>query len=490
MSRITALRLGPSKKELLSTTAASLFILGTIGASVPATAQSFFSPSKSNTSQAMTVDKRGLLTMAPLLENVTPAVVSIEVSGSAKLSGLSDQQAELFERFFGGRIPLQQEERKRQGIGSGVIVDADEGLIITNHHVIDGADEIFVTLDDGRSLEAALVGSDKKTDIAVLKIKASGLKALNFAKSDDTKVGDYVIAVGNPFGLSSTVTSGIISAKGRDNARGGNYADFLQTDASINPGNSGGALVNSKGELIGINTAIVSSTGGNNGIGFAVPVKMVRGVMKQLVEYGEVKRGRIGISIRNIDLDLQEAMGLSTRKGALVNEVVEDSAADKAGLEAGDVVVRFNNEDILDASDIRNAVGLVEPGTRTDIAYLRDGKRISSKITVEEVDEEPTVLNEKTIKDLPAMESFSGAELTAIPEDLNPRGGDEGVYIVRVEVGSKAQRAGLRKGDIIRKVNRIKVKDLKAFESVIEGKKGPFALSVERDGSNIFLAVR
>ena len=490
MSRPNATALNSFKKKLLTTSAATVFILSAVGISLPATAQSFFSPSKANTSQAMTVDSRGLLTMAPLLENVTPAVVSIEVVGSSKPSGLSDEQAEIFERFFGGKAPQQQQERKRQGIGSGVIVDASKGLIVTNHHVIDGADEIFATLEDGRSIEAELVGSDEKTDIAVLKIKADGLTALNLAKSDDTKVGDYVIAVGNPFGLSSTVTSGIISAKGRDTARGGNYADFLQTDASINPGNSGGALVNSKGELIGINTAILSRSGGNNGIGFAVPVKMVRGVMKQLVEYGEVKRGRIGISIRDIDLDLQEAMGLSTRKGALVNEVVEDSAADKAGLEAGDVVVRFNNEDILDASDIRNAVGLVEPGIRTDISYLRDGKRISTKITVEEVDETPTVLNEKTVKDLPAMESFSGAELTAIPEDLNPRGGDDGVFIVRVEGGSKAQRAGLRKGDIIRKVNRTKVKDLKAFESVIEGKTGPFALSVERDGSNLFLAVR
>jgi len=496
MSRVTTFTSGifgsrNFKNRMLSTAASVLFIGSALGMNISASAQSFFSPSKSSLStQAMTVDNRGILTMAPLLENVTPAVVSIEVSGNSKPSGMSDEQSKLLERFFGGRMPQQQQERKRQGIGSGVIVDAGDGLIITNHHVIDGAEEIFATLEDGRSIEAELVGSDEKTDIAVLKIKAKGLKSLALAKSNDSKVGDYVIAVGNPFGLSSTVTSGIISAMGRDTARGGNYADFIQTDASINPGNSGGALVNSKGELIGINTAILSRSGGNNGIGFAVPVKMVRGVMKQLVEYGEVKRGRIGISIRNIDLDLQEAMNLSTRKGALVNEVVEKSAAAKAGLEAGDIVVRFNNEDILDASDIRNAVGLVEPGTRTDIAYLRDGRRISTKITVEEVDEEMTVLNDTTIDELPAMESFSGAELTAIPEDLNPRGGDAGVYVSKVESGSKANRAGLRKGDIIRKINRSTVKDLKSFEAAIDGKSGPFALSVEREGSNIFLAVR
>ncbi len=479
-----------SKKARFLSSVSALLLVSTMSLAAPSAAQSFFSPKTSASSQAMTVDSRGLLTMAPLLENVTPAVVSIEVSGKAKTSGLSTEQSELFERFFGGRIPQQQEERRRQGIGSGVIVDARDGLIVTNHHVIEGADEIFVTLDDGRTIEAKLVGSDEKTDIAILEIKASGLKALTFAKSDNAKVGDYVIAVGNPFGLSSSVTSGIISAMGRDTARGGNYADFIQTDASINPGNSGGALVNSKGELIGINTAILSRSGGNNGIGFAVPVKMVKGVMKQIVEYGEVKRGRIGISIRNIDLDLQEAMGLPTRDGALVNEVVEDSAADKAGLKAGDVVVRFNNETILDASDIRNAVGLVEPGTRTDMTYLRDGKRITTKITVEEFDEEPTVLNAEAVDALPAMESFSGAEITKIPENLNPRGGDQGVYVAKVETASKAQRAGLRKGDIIRKVNRTAVKDLKTFENAIEGKSGPFALSVEREGSNLFLAVR
>lgn len=437
----------------------------------------------------MTVDSRGILTMAPLLENVTPAVVSIAVSSTSKAPELSTEQSELFERFFGGRMP-QQQERARQGIGSGVIVDAKDGLIITNHHVIDGADEILVTLNDGRELDAELVGSDEKTDIAVLRIPSKNLKALSLAKSDDTQVGDYVIAVGNPFGLSSSVTSGIISALGRDTARGGNYANFIQTDASINPGNSGGALVNSKGELIGINTAILSRSGGNNGIGFAVPVKMVKGVMKQLVEYGEVKRGRIGVSIRDISPDLQEALNLSTREGALVNEVVKNSASDKAGLKAGDVITRFNSEAILDASDIRNAVGLVEPGVRTDIQYIRDGKTVSTKITVEAVEEEKTVLSEASASELPAMESFSGAELTAIPDTLNPRGGENGVYVATVERGSKAQRAGLRKGDIIRKIGKTEIKNLKAFEAAIDGKSGPFALSVEREGSNFFIAVR
>jgi len=453
-----------------------------------ANGQSLFS-GNAQSAPILTLDpSRGVLTMAPLLEKVTPAVVSIEVSATSKSSDRSDQ-SDLLRRFFGDNVP-QQDNSPRRGIGSGVIIDANKGYIITNHHVVDDADTIFVTLSDRREVEAELIGSDDKTDVAILKIDTRGLKALKFAKSDSAKVGDYVIAVGNPFGLSSTVTSGIVSALGRDTARGGNYANFIQTDASINPGNSGGALVNSKGELIGINSAIISRSGGNNGVGFAIPAKMVKGVMKQLIEYGEVRRGRIGISIRNIDLDLQEAMGLSTRDGALINEVTEDSAADKAGLEAGDIVVGFNGETILDASDIRNAVGLVEPGTRTDISYLRDGKKRTTRINVEEFEEDRTVLNDDAADDLPALESFSGAELTAIPDDVNPRGGDKGVYVARVKPGSKAQRAGLFRGDIIRKVNRKSVDGIKDFEDAIDGKDGPFALSVERDGSNLFLAVR
>jgi len=475
-------------KPLLLGASFAVLILPALHSAVPANAQSRLAPF--GQTQALTIDNRGLLTMAPLLEKVTPAVVSIEVAATSKASKeLTDQQSELFERFFGGRIPAPQ-DRTRRGIGSGVIVDAGKGYIITNHHVIDGADEIYVTLEDRREIEAELIGSDEKTDVAVLQIDAPRLTDLDFAQSGNTKVGDYVIAVGNPFGLSSTVTSGIVSALGRDTARGGNYADFIQTDASINPGNSGGALVNSKGQLIGMNTAIISRTGGNQGIGFAVPVKMINGVMKQLIEYGEVKRGRIGVAIQNIPSDLKEALNLSTSEGALVSNVTEDSPADKAGIKEGDIIVGFNGEDILDASDIRNAVGLVEPGTRTDIAYIRDGKKRTARISVEEFEEDREVLDESVEEDLPAMESFSGAELTAIPEDLNPRGGDEGIFVAKVKSGSKAFRAGLRKGDIVRAVNRKDITDLDDFEAAIDGKKGPFALTVERGGSNIFLALR
>jgi len=283
-----------------------------------------------------------------------------------------------------------------------VIVDARNGYIITNHHVIDDAGEIYVKLEDRRELEAELVGSDPKTDIAVLKVKASGLVDVPFANSRDVKVGDYTIAIGNPFGLGHTVTQGIVSAKGREFRGGSNYEDFVQTDASINPGNP----------------------------------------------------------------------------------------AEKAGLAEGDIIVGFNGDDIFDASDIRNAVGYVQPGERADITYLRDGKRRTTKIDVEEFKEERDTLTADASDDIPAMESFSGATLTEIPDDVNPRGGDEGVYVSDVERGSKAYRAGLRKGDIIREVNRDKVASIRDFESALEDKDGPMALTVEKNGNTQFLAVR
>ena len=472
------------RKSFLLTAAATALALAPLAA-----AQSPFSSSQKT--QALTIDSRGVLTMAPLLENVTPAVVSIDVSGTAKSGGVEgfSGNEELLERFFGGNLP-KREPRETRGIGSGVIVDAAKGLIITNHHVVDDADEITVTLEDKRELQAELVGSDEKTDIAVIKVDAKRLKALKFAKTSDVKVGDYVIAVGNPFGLSHSVTSGIISALGRDRGQGDGYQDFIQTDASINPGNSGGALVNSKGELIGINSAIVSRSGGNQGIGFAVPVRIVQGVMRQLVSYGEVRRGRIGVLIGDITPTLKEALELTTLNGALVSDVVEDSPAEDAGLKPDDVIIGFNGDDINDAADIRNAVGLVEPGETADITYLRNGKRRSTRIKVAEVDEENEVLDEDASEELPAMESFSGATLMDIPDDMELRGGNEGVLVASVKRSSKAARAGLRKGDIIRAINRDEIIDLEDFETLIEDRDGPFALSVERGGVKTYVAVK
>jgi len=451
--------------------------------------QEGYSQSLLNSNSAMSMDsERGVLSMAPLLDRITPAVVSINVRSTAKAPKLSNRNEELLERFFGGRMP--NEPREKRGLGSGVIVNASEGLIITNAHVIEDADEIIVTLKDKRQLEAEIVGTDKKTDIALIKVSAKKLAELQIAKASDVKVGDYVIAVGNPFGLSHSVTAGIVSALGRDNGSGDGYQDFIQTDASINPGNSGGALVNSKGELIGINSAIISRSGGNQGIGFAVPTNIVQAVMRQLVSYGEVRRGRIGVLIGDITPTLKEALELTTLDGALVSQVVENSPAERAGLKRDDIIISFNGGAIKDASDIRNAVGLVEPGERYTITYLRDGRKIKRRIEVEAVDENEEQSDSLAINNSPESKTFSGATLTNIPTDLNLRGGSEGVYVSAVEISSKAQRAGLVKGDVIRSVNRKDVQDLASFNKLTKGEDGPFALSVERNGSTFYVAIK
>lgn len=442
-----------------------------------------------NNNSSMTFDsQRGVVTMAPLLAKVTPAVVSISTVTESPSNQMNDDQRELFERFFGQN---PRSRGPRAGLGSGVIVDAREGLILTNNHVIDGADEIEVRLEDRREFMATVVGKDPQTDLALLKIDARNLTALDIADTDDVMVGDYVIAVGNPFGLSSTVTSGIVSALGRDNrASQDNYSDFIQTDAAINPGNSGGALVNSRGVLIGINTAIVSRSGSSAGIGFAVPTRIIRSVMGQLTEFGEVKRGRIGVMIGDITPELRQGLGLKSIRGALVSNVTEDSPAEKAGLEEGDVVVAFNGEEMEDSSDLRNAVGLLSPGAEADITYIRDGKRRTTRITVEAIDDDNDVLDASVADDIPSMQSFSGATITGIPDDLDLRDGNDGVYISNVRRASRAARAGLQRGDIIRRINRTKVTDLKSFETFIEANEGPYALVVERDGQTAYLGVR
>jgi len=472
-------------RKFLSSSAlgAALFMAA---AGLSATAQANPLPVYQNT--AMTMDKeRGVLTMAPLLERVTPAVVSIRTEGKVETRQTPEME-DFFERFFGQN---PQSSRPSGSIGSGVIVDATNGYIITNNHVVDDADEITVTLKDKREYVATMIGGDPQTDIAILQIDAGRLREMKLAQPDSTRVGDFVIAIGNAFGLEETVTTGIVSGMGRFLAGGDQLQDMIQTDASINPGNSGGALINSKGELIGINTMIISRSGGNNGIGFAVPVRIAKNVMSQLISNGEVRRGRIGVSIRNIDPALQEALGLSTLNGALVNDVTSDSPAEKAGLESGDIIVGFNGDDIRNANDIRNAVGLVQPGSRADLTYLRDGRRRTTRIMVEafteDSDDSPDIQPDPgETKDA----NFSGAELSNIPDDMDLQDGNDGVLVTRVIPGSKASRAGLRRGDIIRSVGRKPVADLEAFQTATEDRKGPIALTVERDGTNLFLAVR
>lgn len=468
---------------------------------LPAEAQLRFPGfSSAGQSEGMMIDERGVLTMAPLLERTTPAVVNIAVTTTVRSQAQSNPLLNdpFFRRFFdpdgdGGTSPSPR-ERQATSAGSGVIIDAAKGYVLSNHHVIDNADEVNITLKDGRIITAEVLGSDSKTDIALLQIDANNLTELSLANSDDTKVGDYVIAIGNPFGLGQTVTSGIVSALGRAGISRDGYEDFIQTDASINPGNSGGALINTKGELIGINTAIISRSGSSAGVGFAVPANMANKVVGQLSKYGEVRRGRIGVVIQDVTTDLADALDLTVSKGALVSQVQEDSPAEKAGIESGDIIIAFNGERIEGSRDIRNAVGFVERGTRNDITYIRDGRRNTVKINVEEapVDEEETDTSSSAANDnfTSSREGFNGASLSDIPDDIELNGGNEGVYIQSVERGSKAYNVGLREGDVIRAVNRKKVADLKAFQRIFDDNDGVLALTVQRGRSQVFVAIK
>ncbi|WP_377808408.1 Do family serine endopeptidase [Azospirillum sp. A29] len=311
-------------------------------------------------------------TIAPMLEQVTPAVVNISVLSQAPQAENPLLRDPFFRRFF--NMPDHMPQSKPQvSAGSGVIIDARNGYVVTNNHVVENAQEIAVTLKDRRRLRAKLIGRDAATDIALLQIKADGLAALSIGDSDRTKVGDFVVAIGNPFGLGQTVTSGIVSAMGRSGLKIEGYEDFIQTDASINPGNSGGALVNFQGELIGINTAIIGPAGGSVGIGFAVPVSIVRSVVEQLREYGEVRRGRLGVAIQDLTPDLAESMSLKGDEGALIAKIERGSPADSGGLRSGDVVIAVDGRPVRSATDFRNRIGLLRVGTPVQLTVMREG---------------------------------------------------------------------------------------------------------------------
>lgn len=329
-----------------------------------------------STARAFQLDpSRGVLTVAPELAQVTPAVVNISTRHQVPVRQNPLLQDPFFRRFFG--LPEFQAPPQRQVLsaGSGVIVDAGRGLVLTNNHVIENADQIVVSLFDGRQEPAEVVGTDPATDIALLRVSGRELQAAPIGNSSTLQVGDLVFAIGNPFGLGQTITSGIISALGRTGINQGGYEDFIQTDASINPGNSGGALVNSRGELIGINTAILSRSGGNIGIGFAVPVNLARAVMEQLVAHGRVERGRIGVSIQNLTPDLADAFGLNTLNGALITSVERGSSAERGGLRRGDLVIAVDGREIRNASDLRNRIGLVRVGDSVTLTIIRDGRQ-------------------------------------------------------------------------------------------------------------------
>ena len=410
--------------------------------------------------------------LAPMVKRVSPAVVNIATRGTVQEQNplLSDP---FFRRFFD--VPNTPRQRQFQSAGSGVIVDAKQGYIITNTHVIENATEITVTLLDNRSLTAKVVGKDEGSDVAVLQVQAASLTAIPIADSDRTEVGDFVVAIGNPFGLGHTVTSGIVSALGRSGINPEGYEDFIQTDASINPGNSGGALVNLDGQLVDINTAILSRTGGNIGIGFAIPANMMKTVMNQLVQHGEVRRGVLGVNIQTLTPDIAESMGAANAVGALVSQVVEGSAAEKAGIKAGDIITAVNGKPVKDASSLRNTIGMLSIGERVDVALLRDGKprRVTAVIGERDAAAEAAASS--------LHRGLEGAELA------DAQGG--GVLIRTVAEGSPAAQRGLRANDVIIGVGRARVANLAEFRSATEG-AAAFVLQIRRGSAMLVIPIR
>ncbi|TDF34728.1 DegQ family serine endoprotease [Alteromonadaceae bacterium M269] len=422
-------------------------------------------------------DKDELPSLAPMLDETTPAVVSIAVVGSQQSR---QRLPDVFRHFFGPNAPREQtQERPFRGLGSGVIIDAEKGYIVTNHHVIDNANEITVTLKDGRELEAKKIGADPQSDIALLQVDSDNLVALELANSDELRVGDFVIAVGNPFGLSQTVTSGIVSALGRSSLNIEGYEDFIQTDAAINRGNSGGALVNLRGELVGINTAIFGPGGGNVGIGFAIPSNMMKNLVDQIIEFGEVRRGLLGISGGDVDAGLAEAMNLSVNRGAFVREVTPDSAADDAGINAGDIIVAINGNDIEGFQELRAKVGSLGAGTQIELSLLRDGKRKTVDVTLGSA--EAAVLSAEEIHP-----GLSGATLT----NGTTQQGVSGVVVSDIEDRSPAQRSGLVEGDVIIGVNRNPITSVRELSDYLNEKEGVIALNIKRGKTSLYLVVR
>jgi Do/DeqQ family serine protease len=413
--------------------------------------------------------------LAPMVKRVSPAVVNIATRGTIKekpgqRNPLLDDP--FFRRFFDTPPDSKPRERQFQSAGSGVIVDAKNGYIITNHHVVENASEITITLLDNRSFAAKVIGSDEGADIAVLQAKQPNLIAMTLGDSAHLEVGDFVVAVGNPFGLQHTVTAGIVSALGRSGINPEGYEDFIQTDASINPGNSGGALVNLKGELVGINSAILSGSGGNIGIGFAIPVNMVKGVMDQLIKYGQVKRGILGVSIYNVSPEIAKEFGLTDSNGALVAGVAQGSSAERAGIKTGDIITSINGVAMKGAGELRNAIGMLRVGDKVDIGLLRDGKpRQVTALIAERSDAESASAADIN----PGLE---GADLVDAPDT-------GGVLVRSVQDGSPAAQSGIKANDLIVGVGRTPVSNTKTFRQAVKG-ASVLVLNVRR-GSAVFL---
>ncbi|PHM65312.1 serine endoprotease [Xenorhabdus stockiae] len=454
-----------SKNTLLSALAISI---GLSLASVPMV---------SNAALPAAMASQELPSLAPMLEKVLPSVVTVHVAGTE----VQTQQLQLpedFQFFFGPGFPPVEQQRSRpfQGLGSGVIINADKGYVLTNNHVINNADKIKVQLNDGREYSAKLIGRDPQTDIALLQLKdAKNLTAIKFANSDQLRVGDYAVAIGNPFGLGQTVTSGIISALGRSGLNLEGLENFIQTDASINRGNSGGALINLRGELIGINTAIVAPSGGNVGIGFAIPSNMARNLADQLIAHGEVKRGLLGIKGTEMSADIAKALNVDAQQGAFVSEVVPKSAAAKAGIKPGDVLTSIDGKKINSFAELRAKIGTTAPGKEIKVGLLRKGKPMEVSVVLENSESPSTKAEKLSI-------ALQGANLSTGIVNNTP-----GVKVDGVAKNSPAAMVGLQKNDLIIGANNVRVKNINELQKVLEGKPSVIALNILRGGDNIYL---
>lgn len=423
----------------------------------------------------LSIDGQKLPSLAPMLEKVTPAVVLISVRGTQQI----DQRVpEAFKFFFGNpRQQNQSRERPFQGLGSGVIIDAKKGYIVTNNHVIKEADEIQVTLKDGRQLDAKKIGSDASSDIALLQIDPDELVQVSIADSDSLRVGDFAVAIGSPFGLGQTVTSGIVSALGRSGLNAENYEDFIQTDAAINSGNSGGALINLRGELIGINTAIIGPSGGNVGIGFAIPSNMVKNLVTQIIEYGEVRRGVLGVIGRSVTGEFAKTMELEATQGAFIEQVTKDSAAQEAGIEAGDVITKVNDKNVKSFNELRGKIGSIGAGKSVKLTVIKpSGKETTYKIILKKADS-------ASIEPASIHRMLDGAELSNNVDGY-------GVNVDSVSDDSPAQVIGLEDNDIIAGVNRKRVKNIAELREYLTENKGMSLLNVIRGNTNLYIRIR
>ncbi|EQB4714171.1 serine endoprotease DegQ [Enterobacter hormaechei] len=414
--------------------------------------------------------------LAPMLEKVLPAVVSVQVEGTARQS---QRIPEELKKFFGEDAPDQQAQ-PFEGLGSGVIIDAAKGYILTNNHVISQADKISVQLNDGREFDAKLIGGDDQSDIALLQVQnPSNLTQIAIADSDKLRVGDFAVAVGNPFGLGQTATSGIVSALGRSGLNLEGLENFIQTDASINRGNSGGALLNLNGELIGINTAILAPGGGSIGIGFAIPSNMAKTLSQQLIQFGEVKRGLLGIKGMEMSADIAKAFKLNVQRGAFVSEVLPNSGSAKAGVKSGDVIVSLNDKPLSSFAELRSRIATTEPGAKVKLGLIREGKPLTVEVTLD-----------KSTSSSASAEQISPALQGATLSDGQLKNGTKGISVTTVEKSSPAAQAGLHQDDVIVGVNRTRVQSIAEMRKVLESKPAVIALQIIRGNDTLYILLR